>query len=94
MPEKQPLQALAPLQFIFEPKLAIFIGKLLEVEELGGCLHNREWGRHSVVNDNRDTTLAISVGAISFGGEYYRPLGFKRMNHSFFCSLVNMLLHT
>ena len=39
MPEKEPLQKLALLEFVFERELFVFV-KLQEVEEFCRCLHD------------------------------------------------------
>ena len=59
MPEEKPLQALISLQFVFESEFVFFVNKLEEVEQLRRRLHDWEWRRHSVVNDDRDTAWVI-----------------------------------
>ncbi len=57
MPEKEPLQAFTPLQFILESKLVFLVDMFEEIEELGGCLHDGEWRGLSVVNEDGNATL-------------------------------------
>jgi hypothetical protein len=59
VPEKEPLQALILLQFVFETEFVLFVSKLEEVEQLRGRLHNWEWRRYSIINDDWDTAWVI-----------------------------------
>lgn len=54
MPEKEPLQSLAPLQRILEAKFFVGVVLCLEIEELGTCLHDRERGGAVIVNNDWD----------------------------------------
>ena len=63
MPEEQPLKTLIPLHLVLETKLVVFVGKFQEVEELGGCLHDRERRVGGVVNKDWNPTCEdIGIG--------------------------------
>lgn len=58
VPEKQPLQALAALEFVLEPKLVLFVKLFQEVEKFGRCLMDGEWWRLVIVHKDGDTAFS------------------------------------
>ena len=61
MPEEQPLQRLAPLQLILEPKHIILIRELQKIQELSRCFHDWEGRRLGVVDEDGDTAVGIEA---------------------------------
>ena len=61
MPKEQPLQRLAPLQLILEPKHIILIRKLEQIQELGRRLHDRERRRLRMIDKNRDAAVGVEA---------------------------------
>lgn len=61
MPKEQPLQRLAPLQFILEPKHIILIRKLQQIQELGRRLHDRKRRRLGMVDKDGDAAVGVEA---------------------------------
>lgn len=59
MPKEQPLQRLAPLQFILEPKHIVLIGKLQKVQELSRCFHDGKRRGLGVVDEDGDAAVGV-----------------------------------
>ena len=59
MPKEQPLQALAPLQLIFEAKDVLLVRELLEIQQLGRGFHDREGWVLGVVDENGDAAVGV-----------------------------------
>ena len=94
VPKEQPLQALVALKFIFEPEFVVLVCKLEKIEKFGGGLHYGEWWRLGIVDDDRyPAFIVISATVSRFKFDRHRPLGSKRRNHSFFCSLVIIFIN-
>ena len=61
MPKEQPLQRLAPLQLILEPKHIILIRKLQQIQELRRCLHDGERRRLGMVDEDGDAAIGVQA---------------------------------
>ncbi len=69
MPEEQPLQALAPLQIIGEPKQFISVRDVDEVKQFGGCFHDGEGWRSRIIDEDGDSAFFnINGGMASLMG--------------------------
>ena len=61
MPKEQPLQRLAPLQLILEPKHIVLIRKLQQIQELRRRLHDGERRRLRMVDKDGDAAVGIKA---------------------------------
>lgn len=61
MPKEQPLQRLAPLQLILEPKHIILIRKLQQIQELRRRLHDGKRRRLSMIDKDGDAAIGVEA---------------------------------
>ena len=61
MPKEQPLQRLAPLQLILEPKHIILIRKLQQIQELRRRLHDGKRRRLRMVDEDGDAAIGVEA---------------------------------
>lgn len=97
VPEEEPLQGLVAFELILESEMVVLVRKLQQVEQLRGRLHDRERRRLGVVYKDRDaafreTSISDGTMVVSYQNGRGIPLGFRRRNQSFFCSLSLMLI--
>ena len=93
MPEEEPLQGLVAFELIRKSEMVILVGEFQEVEQLRRRLHDGEGWRLGVVYQDRyaafaETLINDGTMGVSYLDERGIPLGFRRRNQSFFCSLV------
>lgn len=65
VPKEEPLQALVALKFVFEPELVVLVCKLKKVEKFGGGLHDGEWRRLGIVDDDRYPAFIMVSATVS-----------------------------
>lgn len=89
MPEECPLEGLITLKVICEAKYVLLVGELEQVKQFRRGFVDSERRRLSVVHKDWDATCSIDQWLLlPRGEEKEAPLGSRRRNQSFFCSLV------
>jgi hypothetical protein len=65
MPEEQPLERFRHLEVVFESKNIVLVVKLLEIEELCTGLHDGEWRRLGIVDEDGNAPWRLTLSARS-----------------------------
>lgn len=61
MPEEQPLQRLAPLQLVLEPKDIVLVRELEEIQQLRRRFHDGKGRRLRVVDEDGDAAVGVEA---------------------------------